>query len=95
MGLIYKATLPSGKSYVGKTINLKFRIRSHKYCCNRGVNSKFYNAMRKYGFDNISWEILEDNIPDELLNIKECEWIEIFDSYKNGYNDTLGGERCW
>lgn len=92
-GLIYKAVCPNGKYYIGQTVqSFSERIRCHKKDSFRRKDIKFYRALRKYGFDNFKWEIIEDNIPQEFLNIKECEYIQIFDSYKNGYNSTLGGD---
>lgn len=97
IGLIYKATSPSGKVYVGQTTNLHNRINCHKSSsfnlnC-REYNLAFHKAIRKYGFENIQWTILEDNIPEELLSIKECEWIQGLNSLKKGYNETIGGEQ--
>lgn len=51
----------------------------------------FHRAIRKYGIDNWTTEILE-TIDNDLLNEKEKYWIEYFDSFKNGYNSTTGGE---
>lgn len=94
--LIYKATSPSGKIYIGKTNNFSERKRLHKVnAFNQNAvdyPTVFHKAIRKYGFESIKWEILEENIPEELLNIKECEWIQGFNAYKKGYNQTLGGE---
>lgn len=93
IGLIYKAICPNGKYYIGQTIQVfSERIRCHEKDSFRYKNIKFYNALRKYGFENFKWEIVEDNIPSEFLNIKECEYIQIFNSYRNGYNSTLGGD---
>lgn len=47
-------------------------------------------AIRKYGKENFLVCIIEE-CPDELLNEKECYYIEKFDTYYNGYNLTLGG----
>ena len=45
--------------------------------------------MRKYGLENFSIEILEEtNKPEE----REIFWIEQKNSYRNGYNATLGGD---
>lgn len=95
VGLIYRAVnIVNGKCYIGQTCtDFEFRVRSHKYCCNRGIETKFYNAMRKYGFDKFKWEIIENNIPEEFLSMKECEWIQGFNSFKKGYNSTIGGEK--
>lgn len=51
-------------------------------------------AIKKYGFDNFSFEIIEDNIPDrETLDNKEKYYIKIFQSLvsQHGYNVELGG----
>ena len=53
---------------------------------------KIYNAINKYGKSHFYYEILEDKIPKDLLNYKEINYIEQFDSFKNGYNSTKGGD---
>jgi group I intron endonuclease len=93
-GLIYKATSPNGKIYIGQTSRtLEKRIKYHKYDSKkqRTHHLKFYRAITKYGIDNFRWEIIEDNIDENLLDIKECEWIEKYNSHKEGYNSTIGG----
>lgn len=48
-------------------------------------------ALSKYGIDNFIFEILEEcNSKD--LNKQEIYWISYYDTYKNGYNMTLGGD---
>lgn len=95
-GIIYKATSPSGKVYIGQTAqSLEERIRLHKYhALNKNspaYHRKFSQAIRKYE-DKIVWTILYQNIPYEQLN--ELERIEInnHNSYHHGYNMTLGGD---
>lgn len=45
--------------------------------------------MRKYGVENFHIELIEEtNNPEE----KEIFWIEYYDSFKNGYNATIGGD---
>ncbi len=58
----------------------------------RRGNYKIYNAMNKYGKENFTCEILEDNIPVDNLNNKEIYYIEKYDSFNNGYNSTKGGD---
>lgn len=53
---------------------------------------KIYNAINKYGKENFYYEILEENIPEDLLNSKEISYIAKYDSYYNGYNSTPGGD---
>jgi group I intron endonuclease len=94
-GIIYKITNKiNNKSYVGCTINnIKKRFEEHVCRCKTNVNSKFYNSMRKYGFENFSIEILE--ICDiNVIYDKEREYILKYDTFKNGLNSTLGGEGC-
>ena len=92
-GIIYKATAPNGKCYIGQTVkNLDKRIAIHKNASRqkRYENNKFYNALRKY-IDAIVWEILEADVPISLLDEKETAYISQFDSFNNGYNSSPGG----
>lgn len=94
MPVVYKYTNKiNNKSYVGFAKNLDARHSWHKRSANKGVVSKFYNAIRKYGLDNFTLEILEESVDrDFLLNQREGFWIAHFDTLKNGYNMTRGGE---
>lgn len=92
--LIYKATSKTtGKVYIGQTSqSLQRRINQHK-CHSGSKNYHFYNAIKKYGFDDFVFEVVEDNIKTkEELNERERYWIKFYDSYRNGYNTTLGGD---
>ena len=101
MGLIYMRISPCGGKYIGQTTkNEKIRWQEH---CQEAMNqnSKSYNtvlnyAIRKYGKDNFTCVILEDNIPENLLNEREMYWIAYYNTYyKNnnyGYNMTFGGD---
>ena len=102
MGLIYKRISPSGKYYIGKTVGLeKDRWKNHvKEALDERsdtYNTILCKAIRKYGGQNFTVEILEDNIPDDLLSEKEKYYIEKYQSfyfeYPNiGYNLTRGGD---
>lgn len=48
--------------------------------------------MNKYGVDNFIIEIIEDNIPNDILGEKEKFYIKKFNSFYNGYNLTFGGD---
>lgn len=83
------------KVYIGKTYNnLTTRFNEHlrdsrkKRCENRAI----YSAINKHGEDSFFIELLEDNIEEELLEEREIYYINKYDSYKNGYNCTLGGD---
>ncbi len=55
---------------------------------------QFYAAIQKYGWDNFEHIILENNLTLEEANEKEAYYIRLYDSYKNGYNATLGGKNA-
>jgi group I intron endonuclease len=90
--LIYKATSPSNKCYIGLTTrSLSDRIKSHK-CCAKLPKTKFHYAINKYGIDNFIWEIIYQTNNFEDLKEKEMFYIKHFNSIKTGYNITMGGE---
>lgn len=96
-GYIYKFTSPSNKVYIGITKNLKERYYKHKCLVDREYKRALYKACRHYGFENMEFKVLEvvsANSEDALYNIlneKEQYYIRQYDSFKNGYNCTLGG----
>ena len=56
-------------------------------------SNHFHNAIRKYGFQDFVFQIIEDDITsNDLLNEREKYWINHYNSYYDGYNSTLGGE---
>ncbi len=96
MGCIYIITNNiNNKIYIGKTIRA-IKERWEEHCRHFSyVDYPLYLAMRKYGIENFSIKILEDNIlSDEDLNEKEQYYIKKYHSLtsENGYNCTLGGE---
>lgn len=94
MGVIYKATFSNGKCYIGQTSRtLEIRKQDHKNSYKRvDRNVPFYSAIRKYGWKDIIWEVIEE-VPDNQLNEREIYWIDFYNSYgKDGYNATKGGE---
>lgn len=94
---IYKATsITTGKVYIGQSCQtLQKRMSQHLYKATSDYdpNNHFHNAIRKYGFQDFVFQIIEDDITDnELLNEREKYWINYYNSYYDGYNSTLGGE---
>lgn len=91
MGIIYKHTI-NNKSYIGYTkYSIEFRLIQHLKSVDKGVKSKFLNAIREHGKDNIHSEVLEE-CNDALMQSREKYWILEFDTYKNGLNSTMGGD---
>ena len=97
-GYVYKFTSPSNKVYIGITNDIRRRYAEHKRLSKQIINRKFYIALRKYGFENFSFEVLEKydvKTKEELydvLNEREMYYIEKYDSFNNGYNLTKGGD---
>lgn len=90
MGIIYKYTSPSGKSYIGQTMK-KRKEREGNNGSNYKGCSAFYKAIEKYGLENFSYEILEE-CENELLDEKESYYIKLYNTkVPNGYNIREGG----
>ena len=93
---IYKATsATTGKVYIGQTTQtLQERINQHNsHAFGHQYNYHFHNAIRKYGTDDFTYEIIEDDIKSaETLNEREKYWISYYNSYYDGYNSTMGGD---
>lgn len=91
MFVIYKAEFPNGKVYIGKSKDFNSRKIKHSYST-RYYNTKLTNAINKYGFDSIKWDIIFETEDPLLINTKEKEFIVKYDSIKNGYNISTGGD---
>ena len=98
IGIIYKYTSPSGKCYIGQTIHEELRKAQHKSAAkDESLKWPFYKAIRKYGWDSMSYEVLVkfecDNrqLLFKILDHFEIFYIAKYNSYKCGYNQTKGG----
>ena len=88
---IYKATNKiNGKSYIGQTVDYKTRLWQHRRCYEK-EDCKFHDAIKEFGFDNFEWEVVETCESKEEANNLERKYIELYNSYRNGYNDNKGG----
>jgi group I intron endonuclease len=91
-GVIYcYHCIPTGKKYIGQTVYEDRRKKRHRHDCSGGVNNKFYRAVRKYGWDNFIYGII-DEYDTCVLNEQEIFYVDKYDTYNNGYNSTIGGE---
>lgn len=90
MGQIYRILNKiTGKSYIGQTTGLAInRFKDH---ARNNKNTYIGNIINKYGKHNFKLYILEDNVPKSKLNIREQYYIEKYNTFNNGYNQTLGG----
>ena len=90
-GYIYKYTSPNGKSYIGQTTTSLIKRSGKRGKLYLGCRV-FYNAIKKYGFDNFEVSILEECLIKEL-NEKEKHYIEELKTLvPYGYNVKDGGQ---
>ena len=90
---IYKFTNKiNGRIYIGKSNNLRYRIKHH---LRKSANQVIDRAIKKYGLDNFDIEIIDtfENIDYTELLALETSYIEYFESLvgQNGYNICLFG----
>jgi group I intron endonuclease len=92
---IYKITNTiTEKVYIGYTSStVENRWLQHKNnALKQESNRKFYNAIRKYGTDVWTIEVISETITVNEAKEQEIAFIELYDSYHNGYNATKGGD---
>jgi group I intron endonuclease len=76
----------NGKIYIGK--HSSKRLNDNYF----GSGVALKRAILKYGRENFIKEILIECIDEEELNIKEIHFINKYNTFKKGYNMTMGGE---
>lgn len=92
---IYKITNKvNDHAYIGQSVNIGRRWSAHRgkpfeVGCDE-YETPLYRAIRKYGLDNFSFEVLEECKVDQL-NAREKYWIGYYDTFFSGYNQGIGG----
>jgi group I intron endonuclease len=82
--IIYKTTnLINGKFYIGKD-----KHNNPKYF---GSGKILKQALKKYGVENFTKEIIEECDDEKFWLEREIYWIQYYDSINMGYNIALGG----
>lgn len=89
------------KVYIGQSVDIERRKSQHIWASktekSSDYNTRFHQAIRKYGIENFSFSILvelkSEEYSKEILNDLEKQYIKLFNSYdfKYGYNATKGG----
>lgn len=90
---VYRFISPSSRSYIGIAKDFHNRLNTHRGSIRYGKKTAFYDACRKYGLENFKVEILTEDIHHrENLKTLEIEYIDVYNSYNDSYNMTLGGD---
>lgn len=88
---VYIHRFPNGKNYIGITSQLIKRrwCRGSTY----SYHKRMFNAIKKYGWENIQHEVLYSGLSKMEAEKIEIELIKSFKSYlyEFGYNRDLGG----
>jgi len=95
---VYKATnTKNNKIYIGKTCDPARRWSAHKSESNNDNNEHytyFNHAIKKYGFDVFTFEIIDQFDDESIAYENEVKWINYYKSNNRdiGYNLTIGGK---
>jgi group I intron endonuclease len=92
--IIYKLTnLSNGKLYIGQTIKTwKQRKLSYNSAIKSNNNQRIVRALRKYGWEGFNVEIIDKASTIEELNTLEEHYIAKYNTVREGYNTTNGGD---
>lgn len=80
----------NGKIYIGKAKDCERRWAEHTRNVDQGKQHPLYDAMRKHGLQNFTFEILLETV-EELVDGQEKSLIEVLSKYPLGYNLAEGG----
>lgn len=89
--IVYIYTFPNGKKYIGQTAQpLEKRAKKGEGYKN---SPAVYNAIKKYGWENIDIQVFECNSKQEMNELEQY-YIKLYktDNRLYGYNLTKGGE---
>jgi group I intron endonuclease len=80
---IYKITSPSGKVYIGQSVNLKKRRREYSHLQSCKNQKKLYVSLVKYGFSEHIFEVIEE-CEVGVLNERERHWQDFYNVLGEG-----------
>ena len=90
---IYKVTnIQTKEVYIGKSVSIGTRWTNHiksAYGLEGVADSQFQRALKKYGIENFTWEVLEEVSRDKLTE-REKYYIEFYNTTEYGYNMRKG-----
>lgn len=88
---VYMHKFPNGKVYIGICKCRKARWNNGKGYSNQ---KKVYEAIVKYGWDNIEHIIIKENITEKEAKMLEALLLDYYNAYYDGYNDRYEYPLC-
>ncbi len=90
---VYLHRSPSGKGYVGVSKHgMRYRWLQHVRDVKKGRDTPFHMAIKKYGPDSFTHELLDVCFTEKGADIAERVWIKQLNTMTpHGYNRTKGG----
>ena len=80
-------------NFNGNGAERMYKYYKHFQDRNNYYNEHLFRAIKKYGFDAFEVDEIHDVASSkEELNEKEKDYIEKYDSFEHGYNNTYGGD---
>ena len=89
---LYRLTSPSGRAYIGIAKNGKKRWQEHANASRCGSKCALHLAIKKYGFENFTKEILVKSYLDYAKDLEVKAIIAYSTMVPTGYNMTAGGD---
>jgi group I intron endonuclease len=77
------------KVYIGRTDNFERRLVEHRASVKSGKGYALHDAIRKYGWENFDYGVIDQAETLQEVVAKELEHIVKHDSVRTGYNATL------
>lgn len=86
--------IETGRSYIGWTGNIEQRWKRHRHLSGSKSRNAIHCALRKYGIDAFSFEVIEQFEGVEAdARAREINWIAVEGTLSpGGYNMTVGGD---
>ena len=86
---VYEHIFPNGKKYIGISCDAEKRWRNGK---GYETQPKIARAINKYGWENVTHNIIIDGISKEQAETLERYLIAELKTIDNGYNTSTGGD---
>jgi len=97
-GIIYKATSPDGRVYIGQTTKTLAKCKGNHACRAKkeGRRNLFYLALLKWGFENFKWQEIDFADSKAELDYRKKIWASEYSANQPyyGYNQRNGLMHC-